>query len=65
MQNHVDLGRYFINVGNTHVCYMKFDFVCYFTKCEIVYELCNVLVPIFYLLSGIGTYSSQCKIYEV
>ena len=26
---------YSINVRNTHVCYMKFDFVRIFTKCEI------------------------------
>ena len=29
------------------------------------YEICNVLVPIFHVLRGIGTNSSQCEIYEV
>ena len=32
-------GGYFINVTNRHVCYMKFDFVRIFTKCEILVRI--------------------------
>ena len=57
---------YFINVRNTHVCYMQFDFVRIFSQSvRYWYEICNALVPIFHVLWGIGTNSSQCEIYEV
>ena len=44
MHNAADLGGgggggglYFINLRNTHECYMKFNFVrIFFTKCEIL-----------------------------
>ena len=37
----------------------------FFTSVRYWYEICDVLVPIFYVLRGIDTNSSQCEIYEV
>ena len=61
-------GGYFINVRDTHVCYIytKFDFVRFFPQSvRYWYEICDLLVPIFHVLWGICTNSSQCEIYEV
>ena len=35
-------GGYFINVKNTHVCYMKFDFVRILTSVRYWYEICEM-----------------------
>ena len=52
MRKAVDLGwAYYINVGNTYVCYMKFVFVRIFSQSvEYWYEICEVLVPKFHVL---------------
>ena len=37
----------------------------FFSKCEILVRICDVLVPIFHVPRGIGTKSSQYEIYGV
>ena len=57
---------YFINVRNTRVCYMKFDFVRIFTKCEILVRIMwRIGTNISRTVSTFGTKSSQCEIDEV
>ena len=38
---------------------------CFSQRVRYWYEICDVLVPIFHVLWGIGTNSSQCEIFEV
>ena len=45
------LGGYFINVKNTHVCYIIFDFVCIFHKVRYIgMKYVTYLVPFFHVL---------------
>ena len=47
---YIRVWGYSINVRNTHVCYMNFDFVRTFHKVKYFwYGICGVSVPIFYM----------------
>ena len=59
-------GVYFIDVKNTHECYMNFENVrISHTFVRYWYEIRDILVPILHARWRIGTNYSRCEIYEV
>ena len=60
------IGVYFIDVKNTHECYMNFEDVrISHTFVRYWYEIRDILVPILHARWRIGTNYSRCEIYEV
>ena len=60
------LWGYFIDVSNTHACYIIFDYLLIsLTREKHWYEIRDELVSILHAPCGNGTNSSQREIYEV